>query len=99
MTRTANDAQHPAQAPESQRPHRATNTASAAENSPASAEVLAALKPRLLAANAAGRSLTTIGREAGVDPACLSRWVKGTRAGVSVATARKLGEYLASIGV
>ncbi len=97
LTRTANDAQHPAQAPESQRPHRATNTASAAENSPASAEVLAALKPRLLAANAAGRSLTTIGREAGVDPACLSRWVKGTRAGVSVATTRKLAEYLARI--
>lgn len=98
LTRTANDgAQHPAKAPES--PRRATNTASAAENSPASAEVLAALKPRLLAANAGGRSLTTIGREAGFDPASLSRWVKGTRAGVSVATARKLGEYLARIGV
>ena len=105
LTRTANDGAEalpgtvgvPSKAIENHRPHRATNTASAAENSPASAEVLAALKPRLLAANAAGRSLTTIGREAGVDPACLSRWVKGTRAGVSVATTRKLAEYLARI--
>lgn len=63
-----------------------------------SAEELAALKPRLVAANDAGRSLTTIGREAGVDPACLSRWLKGTRAGVSVASAHKLAAYLATIG-
>ena len=97
LTRTANDAQHPAQAPESPRTRRATNTASAAENSPASAEVLAALKPRLLAAIAAS-SAKAIARAAGVDAASLTRWVKGTRAGVSVATARKLGEYLASIG-
>lgn len=82
MTRTANDA-----APAS-RPSRPSE----------SAEELAALKPRLVAANDAGRSLTTIGREAGVDPACLSRWLKGTRAGVSVASAHKLAAYLASIG-
>ena len=97
LTRTANDAQHPAQAPESQRPHRATNTASAAENSPASAEVLAALKPRLVAAIAAS-SAKAIARGAGVDAASLTRWLSGARPGVSVGTARKLGEYLASSG-
>ena len=98
LTPTANDgAQHPPKAPESSRSHRARRPASES-GAPASAEVLAALKPRLVAANDAGRSLTTIGREAGVDPACLSRWLKGTRAGVSVASAHKLGEYLASIG-
>ena len=82
LTRTAHDA-----APAS-RPSRPSE----------SAEELAALKPRLVAANDAGRSLTTIGREAGVDPACLSRWLKGTRAGVSVASAHKLAAYLATIG-
>jgi hypothetical protein len=105
LTRTANDGAEalpgtvgvPSKAIENHRPHRATNTASAAENSPASAEVLAALKPRLLAAIAAS-SAKAIARAAGVDAASLTRWVKGTRAGVSVATARKLGEYLASIG-
>jgi hypothetical protein len=99
LTPTANDgAQHPPKAPESPRPHRATNTASAADNAPASAEVLAALKPRLVAAHAAGHSAKAIGRAASVDPACITRWLKGTRAGVSVASAHKLGEYLASIG-
>ena len=105
LTRTANDGAEalpgtvgvPSKAIENHRPHRATNTASAVENSPASAEVLAALKPRLLAAIAAS-SAKAIARAAGVDAASLTRWVKGTRAGVSVATARKLGEYLASIG-
>ena len=105
MTRTANDGAEalpgtvgvPSKAIENHRPHRATNTASAVENSPASAEVLAALKPRLVAAIAAS-SAKAIARAAGVDAASLTRWVKGTRAGVSVATARKLGEYLASIG-
>lgn len=97
LTRTANDgAQHPAQAPES--PRRATNTASAADNAPASAEVLAALKPRLVAAHAAGHSAKAIGRAASVDPACITRWLKGTRAGVSVASAHKLGEHLERIG-
>ena len=85
LTRTANDAA-PASRPS--RPSRPSE----------SAEELAALKPRLVAANDAGRSLTTIGREAGVDPACLSRWLKGTRAGVSVASAHKLAAYLATIG-
>jgi hypothetical protein len=90
LTRTANDgAQH--------RPHRATNTASAAENSPASAEVLAALKPRLEAAIASS-SAKAIARGAGVDAASLTRWLSGARPGVSVGTARKLGEYLASSG-
>lgn len=99
LTPTANDGvQHPPKAPESPRPHRATNTASAADNAPASAEVLAALKPRLVAAHAAGHSAKAIGRAASVDPACITRWLKGTRAGVSVASAHKLGEYLASIG-
>ena len=90
MTRTANDAQHP-------RPHRATNTASAAENSPASAEVLAALKPRLEAALASS-SAKAIARGAGVDAASLTRWLSGARPGVSVGTARKLSAYLASSG-
>ncbi len=99
LTPTANDgAQHPAKAPESSRPHRATNTASAAENAPASAEVLAALKPRLVAAIDAGHSAKAIGRAASVDPACITRWLKGTRAGVSVASAHKLAAHLASIG-
>ena len=60
--------------------------------------MLAELKPRLVAANAAGHSAKAIGRAASVDPACITRWLKGTRAGVSVASAHKLGEYLASIG-
>lgn len=77
---------------------RTANDASRPSRPSESAEELAALKPRLVAANDAGRSLTTIGREAGVDPACLSRWLKGTRAGVSVASAHKLAAYLASIG-
>ena len=90
LTRTANDgAQH--------RPHRATNTASAAENSPASAEVLAALKPRLEAAIASS-SAKAIARGAGVDAASLTRWLSGARPGVSVGTARKLSAYLASSG-
>ena len=90
LTRTANDgAQH--------RPHRATNTASAAENSPASAEVLAALKPRLKAAIASS-SAKAIARGAGVDAASLTRWLSGARPGVSVGTARKLSAYLASRG-
>lgn len=90
LTRTANDgAQH--------RPHRATNTASAAENSPASSSVLAALKPRLEAAIASS-SAKAIARGAGVDAASLTRWLSGARPGVSVGTARKLGEYLASMG-
>lgn len=90
LTRTANDgAQH--------RPHRATNTASAAENSPASAEVLAALKPRLEAAIASS-SAKAIARGAGVDAASLTRWLSGARPGVSVGTARKLSAYLASMG-
>ena len=88
LTRTANDgAQHP-------RPHRATNTA---ENSPASAEVLAALKPRLEAAIASS-SAKAIARGAGVDAASLTRWLSGARPGVSVGTARKLSAYLASMG-
>lgn len=99
LTPTANDgAQHPAKAPESPRPRHATNTASAADNAPASAEVLAALKPRLVAAHAAGHSAKAIGRSASVDPACITRWLKGTRAGVSVASAHKLAAYLATIG-
>ena len=77
---------------------RTANDASRPSRPSESAEELAALKPRLVAANDAGRSLTTIGREAGVDPACLSRWLKGTRAGVSVASAHKLAAYLATIG-
>ena len=103
LTRTANDgAQHPAQAPESQRPHRATNTASAAEGGGAIPAALAvaldSLKPRLVAAIAAGHSAKAIGRVAGVDPASLTRWVSGARSGVSERTARALGAYLPSIG-
>lgn len=99
LTPTANDgAQHPAKAPESPRPRHATNTASAADNAPASAEVLAALKPRLVAAHAAGHSAKAIGRTASVDPACITRWLSGARPGVSVATARKLTEHLATLG-
>lgn len=78
--------------------HRAPPRASTAPNALASAEVLAALKPRLLAAHAAGHSAKAIGRTASVDPACITRWLKGTRAGVSVASAHKLAAYLASIG-
>jgi Arc/MetJ-type ribon-helix-helix transcriptional regulator len=74
------------------------NDAAPASRPSESAEVLAALKPRLLAAHAAGHSAKAIGRTASVDPACITRWLKGTRAGVSVASAHKLGEYLASIG-
>lgn len=93
LTRTANDG-----AEERSPEHRAANNASAADNAPASAEVLAALKPRLVAAHAAGHSAKAIGRTANVDPACITRWLKGTRAGVSVASAHKLGAYLASLG-
>ena len=82
LTRTANDA-----APAS-RPSRPSE----------SAEELAALKPRLVAAVAAGHSAKAIGRAASVDPACITRWLKGTRAGVSVASAHKLAAYLATIG-
>lgn len=98
LSPTANDgAQHPPKAT-SPRPHLATNTASAADNAPASAEVLAALKPRLVAAHAAGHSAKAIGRTASVDPACITRWLSGARPGVSVATARKLTEHLATLG-
>ena len=82
LTRTANDA-----APAS-RPSRPSE----------SAEELAALKPRLVAAVAAGHSARGIGAAAGVDAASITRWLKGTRAGVSVASAHKLAAYLASIG-
>ena len=95
VTRTANDGAegtHP-----TARIDRARR-ASSADNAPAAPADLAALKPRLVAAQVAGRSFTTMGREAGVDPACLSRWVSGARSGVSVTTARKLGEYLARLG-
>lgn len=105
LTRTANDGAEalpgtvgvPSKAIENHRPHRATNTASAAENSPASAEVLAALKPRLEAAIASS-SAKAIARGAGVDAASLTRWLSGARPGVSVGTARKLSAYLASSG-
>ncbi len=105
LTRTANDGAEalpgtvgvPSKAIENHRPHRATHTASGAENSPASAEVLAALKPRLVAAIAAS-SAKAIARGAGVDAASLTRWLSGARPGVSVGTARKLGAYLASSG-
>ena len=63
-----------------------------------SAEELAALKPRLVAAHAAGHSAKAIGRAASVDPACITRWLSGARPGVSVATARKLTEHLATLG-
>lgn len=100
LSPTANDgAQHPAKAPESQRPRHATNTASAADNAPASAEVLAALKPRLVAELAAGKSAKAIARGAGVDPATITRWLSGARPGVSVGAARKLTEHLATLGV
>lgn len=93
LSPTANDGVE-----ESPRERHAANTASAADNAPASAEVLAALKPRLVAAMAAGHSAKAIGRSASVDPACITRWLKGTRAGVSVASAHKLAAYLASLG-
>lgn len=104
LTRTANDgaealAGNGEEPPKPSETRRATPRASAAANSLASAEVLAALKPRLVAAHAAGRSLSSIGRESGVDPACLTRWVKGTRPGVSNANAHKLAEWLERLGV
>ena len=82
MTRTANDA-----APAS-RPSRPSE----------SAEELAALKPRLVAAVAAGHSARGIGAAAGVDAASITRWLSGARPGVSLASAHKLAAHLASIG-
>ena len=74
------------------------NDAAPASRPSESAEVLAALKPRLVAAHAAGHSAKAIGRAASVDPACITRWLSGARPGVSVATARKLTEHLATLG-
>lgn len=82
LTRTANDA-----APAS-RPSRPSE----------SAEELAALKPRLVAAVAAGHSARGIGAAAGVDAASITRWLSGARPGVSLASAHKLAAHLASIG-
>ena len=82
MTPTANDA-----APAS-RPSRPSE----------SAEELAALKPRLVAAVAAGHSARGIGGAAGVDAASITRWLSGARPGVSLASAHKLAAHLASIG-
>lgn len=63
-----------------------------------SAEELAALKPRLVAAVAAGHSARGIGAAAGVDAASITRWLSGARPGVSLASAHKLAAHLASIG-
>jgi hypothetical protein len=93
LTRTANDG-----AEERSPEHRAANTSSPAENAPASPEVLAALQPRLVAALAARYSAKAIGRGAGVDPASITRWLSGARPGVSVGSARKLGEHLETKG-
>ena len=82
LTPTANDA-----APAS-RPSRPSE----------SAEELAALKPRLVAAVAAGHSARGIGAAAGVDAASITRWLSGARPGVSLASAHKLAAHLASIG-
>ncbi len=82
LTPTANDA-----APAS-RPSRPSE----------SAEELAALKPRLVAAVAAGHSARGIGAAAGVDAASITRWLSGARPGVSIASAHKLAAHLASIG-
>jgi hypothetical protein len=102
LTRTANDgaaeATAPPQAAESRRSHAARLPASES-TAPASAEVLAALKPRLVAALAAGHSAKALGRAAGVESTSITRWLSGARPGVSVVTARKLGEHLASRGL
>jgi len=82
LTPTANDA-----APAS-RPSRPSE----------SAEELAALKPRLVAAVAAGHSARGIGAAAGVDAASITRWLSGARPGVSIASAHKLAAHLATIG-
>lgn len=82
LTPTANDA-----APAS-RPSRPSE----------SAEELAALKPRLVAAVAAGHSARGIGAAAGVDAASITRWLSGARPGVSLASAHKLAAHLATIG-
>lgn len=82
LTPTANDA-----APAS-RPSRPSE----------SAEELAALKPRLVAAVAAGHSARGIGGAAGVDAASITRWLSGARPGVSLASAHKLAAHLATIG-
>lgn len=63
-----------------------------------SAEELAALKPRLVAAVAAGHSARGIGGAAGVDAASITRWLSGARPGVSLASAHKLAAHLATIG-
>ena len=85
LTPTANDAA-PASRPS--RPSRPSE----------SAEELAALKPRLVAAVAAGHSARGIGAAAGVDAASITRWLSGARPGVSIASAHKLAAHLASIG-
>lgn len=85
LTPTANDAA-PASRPS--RPSRPSE----------SAEELAALKPRLVAAVAAGHSARGIGGAAGVDAASITRWLSGARPGVSLASAHKLAAHLASIG-
>lgn len=85
LTPTANDAA-PASRPS--RPSRPSE----------SAEELAALKPRLVAAVAAGHSARGIGGAAGVDAASITRWLSGARPGVSIASAHKLAAHLASIG-
>jgi hypothetical protein len=56
------------------------------------------LKPRLVAAVAAGHSARGIGAAAGVDAASITRWLSGARPGVSIASAHKLAAHLASIG-
>ena len=85
LTPTANDAA-PASRPS--RPSRPSE----------SAEELAALKPRLVAAVAAGHSARGIGAAAGVDAASITRWLSGARPGVSLASAHKLAAHLATIG-
>ena len=85
LTPTANDAA-PASRPS--RPSRPSE----------SAEELAALKPRLVAAVAAGHSARGIGGAAGVDAASITRWLSGARPGVSLASAHKLAAHLATIG-
>lgn len=62
------------------------------------ARIVAALKPRLVAAVAAGHSARGIGAAAGVDAASITRWLSGARPGVSIASAHKLAAHLASIG-
>lgn len=74
------------------------NDAAPASRPSESAEELAALKPRLVAAVAAGHSARGIGGAAGVDAASITRWLSGARPGVSLASAHKLAAHLASIG-